>query len=158
MARPAKPSRRTNIQVRFNHQRTKHSGNWVDQKDDGTIEVKLPADAKVIAVRATYDNSMEYFVNCDVAKQKDSAVDSWYPVADILTIGHRDSERLRQAERCRQSEGRCEARRVCSLREKAELEGRSERVLALRNPLRDGQRETALGARSPGMDGTHFFP
>jgi hypothetical protein len=76
----------SNVQVRFNHQ-GEASGSWVDQKEDGTIEVKLPADTKVIAVRATYDNSMEYFVNCDMAKQKESSVDSWYPVSDILTSG-----------------------------------------------------------------------
>jgi hypothetical protein len=80
---PVTPS---NIHVRFNHQ-GEASGNWVDQKDDGTIEVRLPADAKAITVRATYENSMEYFVNCDMAKQKDSAADSWYPVSDILTSG-----------------------------------------------------------------------
>lgn len=76
----------SNVQVRFDHQPEKR-GNWVDQKDDGAIEVKVPADAKVIAVRVTYDNSVEYFVNCDVAKQKDTAADSWYPIADILVSG-----------------------------------------------------------------------
>ncbi|MGA8668679.1 MAG: hypothetical protein WB679_02320 [Terracidiphilus sp.] len=76
----------SNIHVRFNHQ-GEASGNWVDQKDDGTIEVRLPVDAKAITVRATYENSMEYFVNCDMAKQKDSTADSWYPVSDILTAG-----------------------------------------------------------------------
>jgi hypothetical protein len=76
----------SNVHVRFNHQ-TEAGGNWVDQKDDGTIEVKLPKDAKAISVSATYDNSMEYFISCDVAKQKDSTAESWYPVTDILTAG-----------------------------------------------------------------------
>jgi hypothetical protein len=76
----------SNIQVRFNHQ-SEARGNWVDQKDDGTIEVKLPDDAKAISVRGTYLDSTEYFVNCDMAKQKNSAAESWYPVSDILTSG-----------------------------------------------------------------------
>ena len=76
----------SNVQVRFDHKPDK-LGNWVDQKDDGTIEVKVPADAKVIAVRVTYDSSTEYFVNCDVAKQKNVAADSWYPIDDILASG-----------------------------------------------------------------------
>jgi len=76
----------SNIHVRFNHQ-GEASGNWVDQKDDGTIEVKLPQDAKVISVRATYLDSTEYFVNCDVAKQRDSSAESWYPLTDIVTSG-----------------------------------------------------------------------
>lgn len=76
----------SNIQVRFNHQ-SEARGNWVDQKDDGTIEVKLPEDAKVISVHGTYLDSTEYFVNCDMAKQKDSSAESWYPVNDILASG-----------------------------------------------------------------------
>jgi hypothetical protein len=76
----------SNVHVRFNHQREAR-GDWVDQKDDGTIEVKVPADAKAISVRATYENSMEYFVNCDVSKQKNSSAESWYPVTDILASG-----------------------------------------------------------------------
>jgi hypothetical protein len=76
----------SNVQVRFNRQ-PEIKGNWVDQKDDGTIEVNVPAAAKVIAVRVTYDDSTEYFVNCDVAKQKNIAADSWYPISDILASG-----------------------------------------------------------------------
>ncbi|MGO9438095.1 MAG: hypothetical protein ACLPH3_07190 [Terracidiphilus sp.] len=76
----------SNVHVRFNHQQ-EASGNWMDQKDDGTIEVKLPQDAKTIAVRATYQNSTEYFVNCDAAKQKNSFAENWYPVTDVLMFG-----------------------------------------------------------------------
>jgi len=76
----------SNVQVRVNH-RSEAGGNWVDQKDDGTIEVKLPEDAKAISVRATYLDSTEYFINCNMAKQKDSSVESWYPVTDIVTSG-----------------------------------------------------------------------
>lgn len=76
----------SNVNVRFNHQ-SEAGGNWVDQKDDGSIEVTLPHDAKVIAIRTTYMNSLEYYVNCDVAKQKNVDAETWYPVADILAGG-----------------------------------------------------------------------
>ncbi|MGA7106728.1 MAG: hypothetical protein WBY75_03230 [Terracidiphilus sp.] len=76
----------SNVQVLFNHRSDVH-GDWIDQKDDGTIEVKVPNDAKVIAVRATYESSTEYYVNCDMAKQKDPTVASWYPLTDILASG-----------------------------------------------------------------------
>jgi hypothetical protein len=76
----------SNVQVLFDHQ-TDATGRWVDQKDDGTIEVKVPAGAKVLAVRATYQNALEYYVKCDVAKQKDTGQDSWYPVDEILSSG-----------------------------------------------------------------------
>jgi hypothetical protein len=76
----------SNVEVLFNHQSEAH-GSWVDQKDDGTIDVKMPADAKTIAVRATYENSIEYYVNCDVGRQRDTQAISWYPVADVLASG-----------------------------------------------------------------------
>jgi hypothetical protein len=66
----------SNLQVRFKH-----------QNDDGTIEVKIPDGATALSIHATYDNSTSYYVNCDVARQKDASIESWYPVADILTQG-----------------------------------------------------------------------
>lgn len=76
----------SNVNVRFNHQ-SEAGGNWVDQKEDGIIEVTLPRDARVIAIRTTYMNSLEYYVSCDVAKQKNVDAETWYPVADILAGG-----------------------------------------------------------------------
>jgi hypothetical protein len=76
----------SNVQVRFDHQ-SAAGASWVDQKEDGTIEVTLPRDAKVIAVRTTYMNSLEYYVNCDVAKQRDVDGETWYPVGDIVASG-----------------------------------------------------------------------
>ena len=75
-----------NLQVRIKGHESV-SANWVKQKDDGTAEVSIPDGATAIALRATYDNSTEYYVNCDVAKQKDTKSESWYPVADILSGG-----------------------------------------------------------------------
>ena len=76
----------SNVLVQFDH-RKETSSDWQHQNDDGSIEVRVPADAKVIAVHATYDNAMEYYINCDVAKQKNSSAESWYPIADILKSG-----------------------------------------------------------------------
>ena len=42
------------------------------QNDDGTAELRLPGDVQVLLIHATYENSTEYFVNCDMAKQKDT--------------------------------------------------------------------------------------
>jgi hypothetical protein len=75
-----------NIQLRIKGHESVNA-NWVKQKDDGTAEVSIPDGATAIALRATYDNSTEYYVNCDVAKQKDTKSESWYPVADILSGG-----------------------------------------------------------------------
>jgi hypothetical protein len=91
----------SNVHVRFNHQ-PESGGQWVDQKGDGTIEVRLPEGSKVIAVRATYANSLEYYVNCDVAKQRDTDGQTWYPVDDILNSGisaPNDCVRAKEAEK-----------------------------------------------------------
>jgi hypothetical protein len=75
-----------NLQVRIKGHDSINA-NWVKQKDDGSSEVTIPDSATAISLRATYDNSMAYYVNCDVAKQKDTTSESWYPVADILSGG-----------------------------------------------------------------------
>jgi hypothetical protein len=75
-----------NLQVRIKGHESINA-NWVKQKDDGTTEVAIPDGATAISLHATYDNSMAYYVNCDVARQKDTASESWYPVADILSGG-----------------------------------------------------------------------
>lgn len=38
-------------------------------------------------MHASYDGSMEYYINCDVSRQKDVSQDTWFPVADVLTQG-----------------------------------------------------------------------
>ncbi|HEX3894457.1 MAG TPA: hypothetical protein VHW46_17905 [Terracidiphilus sp.] len=75
-----------NIEVRVNRQQTNHI-EWVKVNDDGTVQLSLPAQATSLSVRATYANSIEYYVNCDMTKQKDTSLDSWYPVSDILRSG-----------------------------------------------------------------------
>jgi hypothetical protein len=76
----------SNVLVQFDHHQQK-DGNWSHQNDDGTIQVRIPPGAVVISVHATYDNAMEFYINCDVAKQKNTEGDTWYPISDILKSG-----------------------------------------------------------------------
>jgi hypothetical protein len=76
----------TNLMVRINEQQTPRS-DGVRLLDDGTAEVTLPANAAVISVQAAYDSSMEIYINCDAAKEKDTSTEHWYHVAEILSSG-----------------------------------------------------------------------
>lgn len=76
----------SNVLIQFDHHRVV-SGDWYWQNDDGSLTVKVPPEAHVISVHATYDAAMEYYTNCDMAKQKHTATDPWYPLADILNSG-----------------------------------------------------------------------
>ncbi len=75
-----------NVEVRINRQQSAHI-EWVKLNDDGTILLTLPDTATAVSVRATYANSTDYYVNCDMAKQKDPSAESWFPVSDIITDG-----------------------------------------------------------------------
>jgi hypothetical protein len=75
-----------NLEVRINRQQAYHL-EFVKMNDDGTAELMLPDNATALALRATYDNSMEYYVNCDVAQQKNTASQTWFPVEDVLKDG-----------------------------------------------------------------------
>ena len=75
-----------NIEVRIKKNGSTHA-DWVKQKEDGSAEIKVPDGATAISFRATYDSSMDYYVNCDVARQKDTTGESWYPIPDILSGG-----------------------------------------------------------------------
>jgi hypothetical protein len=77
--------------VRINHQKTPHN-NWVEENEDGTAKVTLPANAESISIHATYEASTQTYVNCDATAAHGSARDAgplehWYTVADILTSG-----------------------------------------------------------------------
>jgi len=78
-----KPS---NLQVSLDH-RQSSQGEWVRQNDDGTTNVTVPAGATEISIHATYDNSTEYYINCDSAKLKDTSAEHWYMISEILTAG-----------------------------------------------------------------------
>ncbi len=76
----------SNFLVRIDHHDTVHP-EWVKINDDGSVIVTLPADAKEISVKATYDMSMATYINCDAAKQTDKERNLWYPVSIILKAG-----------------------------------------------------------------------
>ena len=75
-----------NLEVRINRENTLHV-EWVKLHDDGTADVTLPDNATAISVRATYENSTEYYVNCDVARQKDTSTQTWFPLDDVMKDG-----------------------------------------------------------------------
>src|ERR1700733_12074106 len=75
-----------NLEVRINRENALHL-EWVKLHDDGTADVTLPDKATAFSVRATYENSTEYYVNCDVARQKDTSTVTWFPLDDVLKDG-----------------------------------------------------------------------
>ncbi len=76
----------SNFLVRVDHHQTIHN-EWVRIDDDGTVTVTLPANVKEIAVKATYDLSLQTYIDCDIAKENDNERDVWYPVSAILQTG-----------------------------------------------------------------------
>jgi hypothetical protein len=80
------PVKASNYMVRIDHHDTAHN-EWVQIKDDGTVIATLPPDAHEVAIKATYDMSMQTYVNCDVAKESDKERDIWYPIAQVLKSG-----------------------------------------------------------------------
>ena len=75
-----------NIDIRLDRKKASRI-DLVKVNDDGTTEVKIPDGTTSVSVRATYANSMDYYINCDVSKQKDTTTETWFPVADVLTQG-----------------------------------------------------------------------
>lgn len=75
-----------NVIVRINRRADSHV-EWVHMSDDGVATLTLPADTLSFSVRATYASSTEYYINCDVSRQRDVAQGTWFPVADVLTQG-----------------------------------------------------------------------
>ena len=63
------------------------NADWVKPNDDGSMNIRVPEGATSVSLRATYENSTAYYVNCDVSRQKDTTSESWYPIADILSGG-----------------------------------------------------------------------
>ena len=76
----------SNYLVRINHQQEQH-GNWIVKNEDGSGNLALPADAEVVSVRATYEDAMLIYVNCDAGMEKDVSTLHWYSVPDILSAG-----------------------------------------------------------------------
>src|SRR5580693_418246 len=62
-------------------------GEWVKIYDDGTVAIRVPPEAKVISLQATYESGMDTYINCDASKQNDPEREIWYPVDVILKAG-----------------------------------------------------------------------
>ena len=80
------PVKASNYLVRVDHHDTTHN-DWVHMNDDGVVIVTLPADAREVAIKATYEMSMETYINCDAAKESNKERDIWYPISEILGKG-----------------------------------------------------------------------
>lgn len=81
-----KPIIPSNFIVRINHLSAVHN-DWVTVDDDGLGLVTIPSNATFLSVQGTYNNSMDIYVNCDAAMQKDVHTLHWYSIADILAKG-----------------------------------------------------------------------
>jgi len=75
----------TGFLVRVDHQETVHA-DWVGKNENGSGKLTLPPDATVLTIQATYDSSMQIYVNCDSAREK-QPVPHWYTVSEILKSG-----------------------------------------------------------------------
>lgn len=80
------PVKADNYLVRVDGQETVHN-EWVQIGDDGSVVVTLPADAREIAVKATYNMSMDTYINCEISKESNRERDVWYPISQILAKG-----------------------------------------------------------------------
>ncbi len=80
------PVKASNFLVRVDHHDTLHP-EWVKIDDDGTVIVTLPPDAKEFSVKATYNDGMDTYVNCDAAKESDKERNIWYSIATVLKTG-----------------------------------------------------------------------
>jgi hypothetical protein len=81
-----KPIVPSNFLVRIDHLNAVHS-EWISINDEGLGEVTVPAQTKYLSVQGAYNNSMDTYVNCDAAMQKDVHTLHWYTVADVLAKG-----------------------------------------------------------------------
>ena len=70
------PISASNILPKVDHHNTEHN-EWVHMNDDGTVIVTVPADAMKLSVKATYNMSMDTYINCDAAKESDKERDIW---------------------------------------------------------------------------------
>lgn len=84
--RTGKPVTPSNLLVRIDKQSPIHL-EWVKQNDDATGMITLPDSARLVSVEATYDNSMEIYVNCDTAPEAYPGERRWYSIQKILSEG-----------------------------------------------------------------------
>lgn len=84
--RTGKPVSPSNLLVRIDKLKQVHS-DWVRQDDDATGFVTLPKTAMLVSVEASYDQSMEVYVNCDSAPVAYPGERHWYAIQTILRAG-----------------------------------------------------------------------
>ena len=75
-----------NFVIRFNHLNAIRNDSLL-LNDDGSGKIKVPANATYISVQGTYHNSIDLYINCDAAMEKDTSTLHWYSIADILSTG-----------------------------------------------------------------------
>lgn len=80
------PVKADNYLVLIDRHETQHN-EWVHINDDGSVVVTLPADAKEISVKATYNLGIDTYIDCDAAKESDKERDIWYPISQIIEKG-----------------------------------------------------------------------
>jgi hypothetical protein len=84
--RTGMPITPSNFLLRIDHHDEIHN-EWVKIADDGTVTVNVPDDAKDISLQATYDQGMDTYINCDIARQSDKERVIWYPIEVIMKSG-----------------------------------------------------------------------
>ncbi len=85
-SKTGRPMVATAYMVRIDHQSVVH-GDWVTQNEDGSAVLTVPDFASSVSIRASYQNAMEVYVNCDAEKLKDVPGDLWYTVSNIMSRG-----------------------------------------------------------------------
>ena len=85
-SKTGRPLVATGFMVRIDHQSVVH-GDWVKQNEDGSAVLTVPDFASSVSIKASYENSMEVYINCDAEKQRDVPGDLWYAVSDIISKG-----------------------------------------------------------------------
>ncbi len=81
-----KPLIPDNYVIRIDHLDAIHN-EWLTVKDDGTGVVVVPASAAFLGVQGAYHKSMDLYINCDAAMEKDTSTLHWYSIPDILSAG-----------------------------------------------------------------------
>jgi hypothetical protein len=80
------PIQSANFMLRVDRRQTEHN-EWLVINDDGTVVANLPAAIETLSLKATYNASMDTYIDCAITKEKDRERDLWYSVADILKTG-----------------------------------------------------------------------
>ena len=75
-----------NFVIRFNHLNAIRN-DTLTLNDDGTGKVRVPANATYVAVQGTYHKSIDLYVNCDAAMEKDINTLHWYSIDEIVSTG-----------------------------------------------------------------------